>query len=186
MDSVKVENKDNTDAVKPKGFKLKPLHIALLVIVIGAIIGGIYVATGVAQPVVAAGDNVSVYYTGKFTNGTVFDTNVGQQPFNFTAGAGQVIPGFDQGVIGMKVGETRNITIAPAEGYGEINQSLIVTVPSSQFGNQSVQVGMVFTTSTGQEGKVTAVGSNTVTVDFNPPLAGQTLLFQIEVISIKK
>ena len=62
-------------------------------------------------PVVAKGDNISVYYTGRLVNGTVFDTNVGKEPLNFTVGAGQMIVGFDQGVIGMKLNQNKTITI---------------------------------------------------------------------------
>lgn len=65
-----------------------------------------------------AGSTVSLFYTGKLTNGTTFDSNVGQQPLEFPLGAGQVIPGFEQGILGMKVGGKRTITIPPSLGYG--------------------------------------------------------------------
>jgi FKBP-type peptidyl-prolyl cis-trans isomerase FkpA len=66
----------------------------------------------------AVGNTVTINYTGMFTNGTVFDTSVGRTPIQFQLGAGQVIPGFEQGIVGMKVGGKRRITIPPSLGYG--------------------------------------------------------------------
>lgn len=174
---------------KKEGFKFKAIHGVAAVVVIAAIVAVIYMATNSgasSAPVVAVGDNISVYYTGTLTNGTVFDTNVGKEPLNFTVGAGELIKGFDEGVVGMSLNQTKTITIPPNEAYGQVNQSLIITVSKSQFGNQTVTNGMVVTTSQGQEGRVTAVNATNVTVDFNPPLAGQTLIFQIKVVAIHK
>ncbi|MDE1811170.1 MAG: peptidylprolyl isomerase [Candidatus Micrarchaeota archaeon] len=135
---------------------------------------------------VAAGDNVSVYYTGTLTNGTVFDSNVGKEPLNFTVGAGEMIKGFDEGVVGMKLNQNKTITIPPAEAYGEVNQSLIVQIPRSQFGNVVVAVGTKVQSSQGQVGTIKAATNTTVTVDFNPELAGQTLIFDVKVVAIKR
>lgn len=169
------------------GSTLKPLYlIAAFVVVI--IIIGIYLETN-NSPVVAKGDKISVYYTGKLTNGTVFDTNVGKAPLNFTVGAGQMIAGFDQGVIGMKLNQNKTITIPAAQAYGAVNPALIVTVPISQFGNLTPTVGMHVAYSTnGQQtqGVVTQVNKTNATVDFNSPLAGQTLIFTVEVVKIQK
>lgn len=170
-----------------KQIKFKPAYAAAIAVAVVAVIIVVYMAaSSSATPVVASGDNVSVYYTGTFTNGTVFDSNVGKTPLNFTVGAGQLIPGFDNAVIGMKVGETKNVSLAPGEAYGEVNQSLIVTVPRAQFGNMSISNDMPVSTSTGQRGIITAFTSNSVTVDFNPPLAGKTLNFEIKVIAVHK
>ncbi len=169
-------------------FKFKPIYAAAVVAIL-AVIGVIYLATNssAAPTVVAIGDNVSVYYTGTFQNGTVFDSNVGKQPLTFIAGSGQLIPGFDQGVIGMALNQSKTITVPPKEGYGLVNQSLIVVVPRSVFGNQSITVGMmVKSTGNGQQGLVTAVNATNVTIDFNPPLAGKTLIFQVKVVAINK
>ena len=167
---------------------IRPVHAIVAAIILLVIIGVIYMTTNgnAAVPVVAVGDNVSVYYTGTFTNGTVFDSNVGQQPLNFTVGSGEMIKGFDEGVIGMKLNETKNITLSPAEAYGEVNQSLIVEVPKTEFGNSAVKVGMGIGTSSGARGIVTALNSTSVTVDFNPPMAGKTLNFQIKIVAIRK
>ena len=174
-----------------KGFN--PIYaIAIIVaIAIAAVAAYFLLAHGSAPgaQMVAIGDNVSVYYTGTFTNGTVFDTNVGKPPLNFTVGAGQVIQGFDNAVVGMKVNQTKNVTIPPNQAYGNLNPGLIVDVPLTEFGNSTVHVGMAVTENArGQllQGVVTAVNSTTAKVNFNPPLAGDTLLFKITVASIHK
>jgi len=171
-----------------KGFKFRPLYIIPIVIVLAVIYMAI--STTSNGQVVALGDNISVEYTGTFTNGNVFDSSVGRAPLNFTVGSGELIQGFDQAVVGMKVGENKTVTIQPAQGYGLSNPALITTVNASVFGNQSVQVGMMITRTTqgGQQvqGKVTAVNATTVTVDFNHPLAGQVLIFNIKIVAIKK
>ena len=166
--------------------------LAGVLVVVIAVIAAAYFVTGTvsAAQVVKSGDNVSVYYTGYFTNGTVFNTNIGSQPFNFTAGANEVIPGFDNAVIGMKLDENKTVTIPENEAYGPVNPSLIVSLPLSKFGNQTVKVGMIFTqtSATGHQvqGIVEAVNATNATLDFNPPLAGHTLIFSIRVIKIQK
>ncbi len=150
----------------------------------------VYLAIGRAPvPVVAVGDTINVSYTGTFTNGTVFDSNIGKTPLQFTVGSGQLIKGFDDGVVGMSLGEQKTITIPANEGYGEINPALFVSVSSSTFGNAVIRVGTVIARSingTRQEGVVSAVNATNVTVDFNPALAGKTLIFTIKVLEIKK
>lgn len=176
---------------KSTGIKIKPVYILVIAVLAIIILGVAYLVTNnVAGPTVAVGDTINVSYTGTFTNGTVFDSNVGKQPLQFTVGSGELIEGFDQGVVGMHLNEQKTITIPANEAYGEINPALMVQVPSSSFGNKTVQVGMtvVSTTASGQQeqGTVIAVNETTVTVDFNSPLAGQTLIFTIKVLSIQK
>lgn len=179
------------DETPAKTFKFKLVYIIAVVFILGGLISAFYFMTnntkGVIQPsVVIAGDNISVYYTGMLTNGSIFDSNVGKQPLNFVVGSGQVIKGFDQAVVGMQIGQTKNVTIPPADAYGEINPALIITVPLSEFGNQSVSVGMYVTSGSGKQGKITAVNATSAIINFNHPLAGQTLVFEIKVISINK
>lgn len=166
--------------------KLKPAYLLAVILVVAVALVVVYMATSSSAQVVAAGDNISVYYTGKLTNGTVFDSNVGKTPLIFKVGAGQLIPGFDQGVVGMKLNENKTLTLSPGEAYGEVNQSLIVTVPKAQLGNSILSVGMQVTTATGHQGVITAVTANNVTANFNPPLAGQTLIFEVQVVAIHK
>jgi FKBP-type peptidyl-prolyl cis-trans isomerase 2 len=169
---------------------INSLYVALVVVIIVvALCAAYFVINNAAGPVVAVGDTVNVSYTGTFTNGTVFDSSVGKQPLQFTVGSGQLIKGFDQGVIGMRLNEQKTITIPANEAYGEVNPALIVPVPSNAFGNQTMRVGMVVSATTNgivNQGMVTAVNNTTVMVDFNPPLAGKTLIFTIKVLAIKK
>ena len=167
-----------------KNKTINPLYIVPVILILIVIY---VVATNQASSTVARGDNISVYYTGTLINGTVFDSNVGGTPLNFTVGSGQVITGFDQGVIGMKINEPKTLVIPANDAYGEVNPALILHVPLSKFGNQTVKEGMeVSQSSNGQTfvGVVTAVNSTNATLNFNPPLAGKTLIFNITVLEI--
>ncbi len=182
-ESTKVENKRSG---KGKG-GARQLYIAGAVVLVAIIAIAVYfLSTAAGSSVVVVGDNVSVFYTGSYTNGTVFNTNVGGAPFNFTVGANQVIPGFDSAVVGMRVGENKTVTIPPTEAYGYVNQSRIITYPISVFGSNTPKVGEILGTTSGLEGKVTALNATNATIDFNPPLAGYTLVFNITVAAIRR
>ena len=126
--------------MKPKtGFGNIKIKLLLILVVVAITVGAYIAFTGnvALGQTVKAGDNIEVNYTGTFTNGTVFDsTSLHGKPFNFTVGAGQVIPGFDQGVLGMAVGQTRTITIPSNEAYGPVNPALIISAPISAFAGQ--------------------------------------------------
>ncbi|MGC8496305.1 MAG: FKBP-type peptidyl-prolyl cis-trans isomerase [Candidatus Micrarchaeia archaeon] len=172
---------------KEGGKKLNSLYIyGMAIAIIALIVVVALAASSMAGATVVNGDNVSVYYTGRFTNGTVFNTNVGGAPFNFTVGKNQVIQGFNNAVLGMKVGQNKTITIPPNEAYGEFNQSLVIPVPLKYFANTTVKVGMIVSSPNGPQGEVIAVNNTTAMVNFNPPLAGKTLVFTIKLVSIKK
>lgn len=171
------------------GFKITPIHILIVVILLAVLVVSYLAISNSSVPVVQIGDMIKVNYTGTLTNGTVFDSSVGRGPLNFTVGSGQVIEGFDQGVVGMKLHEEKTITIPANQAYGPVNPALIIQVPKSSFGNQTVQVGMgVSKIVNGQQvrGIITTVNATSITVDFNPPLAGQTLIFKITVVAIQK
>lgn len=151
--------------------------------------------------VVAAGDTIRVNYVGKFEDGKVFDTSLEAvakeselynelreyTPLEFTVSAGQMIPGFDKGVIGMKKGEKKSITILPADGYGEIREDLVQKLPLSGFQGAGIEpkVGETYNFQVAQ-GTVLKVEGEEVTIDFNHFLAGKTLIFEIELIEIIK
>ncbi|MEM0149857.1 MAG: FKBP-type peptidyl-prolyl cis-trans isomerase [Candidatus Micrarchaeaceae archaeon] len=135
---------------------------------------------------VKPGDNVSIFFTGSFTNGTVFGSNFGGQPLNFTVGSPYIIPGFSDAVVGMKVGQIKNVTIPEQDAYGPVNQSRIIAVPLADFNSSALKVGSIITDSANQQGEVIALNNTTATVDFNSPLAGHTLVFEIKVASIHK
>jgi len=135
--------------------------------------------------VVKMGDQIAVNYTGRLENGSIFDTSVGKSPLEFTAGAGQMIKGFDKAVIGMKVGESKTVKLAPLEAYGETNPNLVKSFDKNAFPDfNNLKVGMQLGTSTGLTGTVTKVTDQNATVDFNHELAGKTLVFEIAIVSI--
>ena len=134
------------------------------------------------------GDTVQVHYTGR-ANGETFDSSEGQAPLQFTLGAGEVIPGFEAGVLGMTVGERRTLQIPPEEAYGPREPEMVMEVDRAQFpAGVEPQVGQQLQVrQSGGEAfsvMVLAVGADTVTLDANHPLAGQTLTFDIELVSL--
>ncbi len=134
---------------------------------------------------VQVGDKVSVNYTGRFEDGKIFDSSIGKSPLEFTAGAGQMIKGFDAAVIGMKVGEKKTVTLQPADAYGEYQQSKIVTLDKNNFLNfDELIVGMTVSAGNGLNGIVKEKNDTTAIIDFNPEMAGKTLVFEIEMLSI--
>ncbi len=181
------ESKEKMEMDKKKKQRgVKPLYIVGIAALVVILVAVAYFVSTASGGTVAVGDNVSVFYTGRFQNGTVFNTNVGGTPFNFTVGANQVIPGFDSAVIGMRAGQNKTVTIQPGEAYGYVNQSLIINAPVSAFGANAPVVGEIVTTPQGRSGVVTAANATNATVDFNPPLAGHTLVFSITVVSVKR
>jgi peptidylprolyl isomerase len=137
------------------------------------------------------GDKVKVHYTGTLKDGTVFDSSVDRQPLAFTVGAGQMIAGFDKAVVGMKVGETKKVTIPAAQAYGEHDDSLVIVVDKKNLPpTMTPKVGddlMMRTQSNGTVNvKVTAVTDTTITVDANHELAGKDLIFEIKMVEISR
>jgi peptidylprolyl isomerase len=137
------------------------------------------------------GDTVQVNYTGKLADGTVFDSSEGRDPLEFTLGKGNMIPGFEKAVLGMKVGEKKTVTIPSDEAYGPHLDDMVVEVPREKLpSNIDPKVGQMLET-TQQNGTkiiftITKVTDNTtVTLDANHPLAGKDLTFDIELVKIK-
>ena len=138
-----------------------------------------------------ANDKVKVHYKGTLSNGEIFDASEGRDPLEFTLGSGQVIPGFDKGVEGMKIEESKTIVIPSAEAYGEVIKELIQEVPKSQLPEEiKPEVGMQLFSSTpdGQEIPliITEVNEDNIIVDANHPLAGKDLTFELTLVGINK
>ncbi|OJI07988.1 Putative FKBP-type peptidyl-prolyl cis-trans isomerase [Candidatus Micrarchaeum sp.] len=161
-------------------------YIIGAVVIIVMIALAVYFVAGSGSQVVAAGDNVSVYYRGSFTNGTVFGDNFNSTPLNFTAGSSEVIPGFSNAVIGMRIGQTKNVSLPPNEAYGEFNKSKVIDVPISDFGNSTVKANTIVTSSSGEQGIIESVNATTAVINLNSPLVGKTLDFEIKLLAIKK
>ncbi len=139
--------------------------------------------------IVKLGDAVKVHYTGKFDSGEVFDTSEGSEPLGFQVGGGQVIPGFEQALLGMTVGETKEIVIPPAQAYGERMQELVQTIQRDQFslGEMEPEVGLAIEMHTPQGNiplVITELTDTTVTLDANHPLAGEHLHFALTLVEI--
>ena len=132
---------------------------------------------------VASGNLVSVDYTGTLTDGSEFDTSVGREPLQFTVDSGQMIQGFNDAVVGMKVGETRTVTLPPEEAYQDYSADLLIEVPLDQL-PEDVTVGDELMSPLGQRVTVIEVTDGIATIDENHPLAGETLIFEITLVSI--
>ncbi len=137
------------------------------------------------------GDLVRVHYTGRLDDGNVFDTSRdGGEPLEFTVGAGQVIPGFDDGVRGMSIGESKTIEIESDDAYGPHREGLVASIERerAKFPFEP-QVGMNLLMPLPEDQQlevvVTEVTDTHVTVDGNHPLAGKKLIFDLELVSIE-
>jgi len=134
---------------------------------------------------VKVGDIVKVHYRGTLADGTQFDCSEGRDLLEFTAGQGQVIPGFENAVIGLESGDKVTVTIAPEEAYGPRHEQLAPTVSMSDFATEPFVGGMVTIVSPeGDEmpGRITAIEGDAVSLAFNHPLAGETLNFETGVV----
>ena len=135
------------------------------------------------------GDVVKVHYTGKVQDGEQFDSSVAKEPLQFTVGAGQMIKGFDTGVVGMKVGDKKVVVISAEEGYGERSEEAMIEFPKENVpAEMNLEVGLSLTLQD-QEGRpfpvtVTEIREDAVVLDANHFLAGKTLVFDIEMVEV--
>lgn len=139
---------------------------------------------------VKQGDKVKVHYHGRLTDGTTFDSSEGRTPLEFEVGSGAVIPGFDNGVMGMAVGDKKTINIPADQAYGPKVDELVMDFPKDRFPEDMVpEVGMqlMMNNGAGQQFPVTIVEvkEDAVTLDANHQLAGQDLIFDIEIVDIE-
>lgn len=137
---------------------------------------------------ITQGSTVEVHYTGRFIDGEIFDSSEGKDPLQFQVGSGQIIPGFEEAIMGKNIGEKVSITIAPEQAYGQLREDLIVEVPVDKMPG-TVEVGQLLQAD-GGDGQVVQVivkevKEEVIIIDGNHPLAGQDLLFDIEVVSIQ-
>ncbi|MBI1727814.1 MAG: peptidylprolyl isomerase [Candidatus Rokubacteria bacterium] len=157
--------------------------VALLVLLAAAPVG--------AQPTAAIekGSSVKIEYTLKDDKGAVLDTNTGKEALAFTQGAKQIIPGLDNALLGMKAGDSKKVTVKPEDGYGPVDPKAEAEVPKNVLPQGAAVVGTRLL-ARGQDGQprpvtVKAVKDTTVLLDLNHPLAGQTLFFDVKVVSVE-
>ncbi|MBY0536881.1 MAG: peptidylprolyl isomerase [Chitinophagaceae bacterium] len=139
---------------------------------------------------VKSGDTIKVHYHGRLVSGETFDSSQGREPLEFEVGSGMVIPGFDNGVTGMTIGEKKTIHIPADQAYGPKSAEYMVEFPLNQFPpDMKPEVGMPLTMTTAQGHPVQVViaeiKEEVVILDANHPLAGQDLIFDLELVEIK-
>ncbi|MCE2613532.1 peptidylprolyl isomerase [Flavobacteriaceae bacterium D16] len=138
---------------------------------------------------VKANDTIQVHYTGKLTNGEVFDSTEARGPLKVTLGEGSLIPGFENGLVDMAINEKKTITIPKEEAYGEVREDLFQAIKNEELPETiKPEVGMGLVAQ-GQDGterqlRVAEVNDDHIVVDANHPLAGQDLIFELEVVEI--
>jgi FKBP-type peptidyl-prolyl cis-trans isomerase 2 len=136
---------------------------------------------------VAVGDNVKVHYTGTLKDGTVFDSSVGKDPIELTAGVNQIITGFDTALIGMRAGETKEVTLSPDDAYGYRDDAAEIQLPTSQLPAEAKVGSLIMLESKkggAQSASVMEISDGVATVDLNHPLAGKVLTFTLEMVSV--
>jgi len=182
----------------------KKAIIAVVAVVVLAALAWFLFGNGkemLGSKTVKVGDTIAVDYIGTLDDGTVFDTSLEQvakdnalfspqrpyAPLEFTVGSGQMIPGFDNAVRGMKEGDTKKITLVPDDAYGEVREDLIVAVSGSQFTDAGItpEVGQSYQTAQDVVATVKAISGDTVIMDYNSPFAGKSLTFEITLREIK-
>lgn len=135
------------------------------------------------------GDTVKVHYTGKLEDGKVFDTSLNKEPLEFTIGKGQVLKGFEEAVTGMEPGETKTANVPTEEAYGPVRDYLIIDVPRNQIPEHiEPKIGQQLEVQQADGRKVpvtiTFVSEENVTFDANHPLAGENLVFDVQLLEI--
>ncbi len=138
---------------------------------------------------VESGSYVRVEYEGKLDNGEVFDSSHGRQPLEVEIGAGRVIKGFEDALVGMSMNEKKTFTIEPKDAYGERDEDLKASFPRKEVPpGMDPQVGQTVTLTSPQgqhvPGRIAGVDDDNITIDLNHPLAGESLTFKVEVVEI--
>ena len=139
---------------------------------------------------IKTGQIVSVHYVGTFDDGTEFDSSRNRgEPLTFQVGTGQVIPGFDNAVASMSIGDTQDIRLEPSEAYGEVNEQAFQDVPRTMFPEDfEFKIDEIVQgqqqNGQGFRARIVSVSDETVNLDFNHPMAGKALNFNLELVSI--
>ena len=169
---------------------MKKFRVILAYILIFACLCGALMLSACGSAAIAKdGDTVQVDYTLSLDDGTEYQTTVGSNPLELVIGNGSYLADFEEAIVGMKVGESKTITIAAADAYGEYREDLIITKERSEIQNgDNIKVGdsLIMTYSSGYSSRVTVIDADddTITIDANHPLAGQDITFKIDLLKI--
>lgn len=132
---------------------------------------------------------VTLHFALKLENGDVVDSTFDKKPATFKVGDGSLLPGFEQAIYGLKAGDKRSLSISPEQGFGQGNPQNVQVMPRSQFQDMELSEGLlvIFNDAANAElpGVVKAFDDSQVTIDFNHPLAGKALSFDVEIIEVK-
>ncbi len=138
---------------------------------------------------IGQGSTVTLHFSLKFENGEVVDSNFEKNPATFTIGDGSLLPGFERVLFGLKDSDKRTFEIPPEQGFGTPNEQNVQIMPRSQFDSMELDYGVlvIFKDAAGGEmpGVVKAFNDQQVTIDFNHPLAGKVIVFDVEIIQVK-
>ena len=133
---------------------------------------------------------VTLHFALKLDNGDVVDSTFDKKPATFKVGDGNLLPGFEQAIYGLKAGDKRSLSISPEQGFGQGNPQNVQVMPRSQFQDMELSEGLlvIFNDAANAElpGVVKIFDDNQVTIDFNHPLAGKALSFEVEIIEVKE
>jgi FKBP-type peptidyl-prolyl cis-trans isomerase SlyD len=146
---------------------------------------------GSTKPTVSDGMSVSMDYTLKLDDGEVIDTSVGREPLEFLFGYGQIIPGLERELQGMELGQEKDVTVEAAEGYGQVDPQAFQRVPRNLFPeSMELQEDMMLNMRDAESGEVfpariEQIGSDSVVLDLNHPLAGETLYFNVKIAGLR-
>jgi FKBP-type peptidyl-prolyl cis-trans isomerase SlyD len=169
-------------------YKLKQLLIIgfLSCVVIGSMADK---AQSQGNTAVSAGKQVSIEYTLKLEDESVVDSNVGAEPLTFVQGSHNIIPGLENALSGMKIGDSKQVTVKPEDAYGPVNKNAVSEIEKDQIPQDSLKVGTVLQ---GQNpdgqviiARVVEIRKDTVLLDYNHPLAGKTLHFDIKILAVQ-
>lgn len=146
-------------------------------------------AKGEKEMTVSSGTKVSIEYTLRLEDETVIDTNVGSEPLTYVHGSDQIIPGLEKGLEGMRIGESKQVTVKPEEAYGTVKPDAFMEVEKQKIPQNALRVGahLEGRNASGQPvyAQVVEVKDQTVVLDFNHPLAGRTLFFEVKVLDVQ-
>ena len=141
-----------------------------------------------------AGDTVRVHYEGQLSDGTIFDSSLEREPIEFILGQDTVIPGFEQAVIGMEVGESKDVSIPPEDGFGDYSEDLVVNIEKTMLPPDiNPELGMQLEVSSEEASSeeetpriftIADIAEDSITLDGNHPLAGAEIAFKIELLEI--